>query len=65
MKPHELRVVDEKKELDEKIVKLTEFFRTKTFAYLDSADRHLMLEQRSFMIDYSDALGKRIARFKL
>lgn len=63
MTPHQQRVVDEKNALDEKLIKLSAFVRTDTFTALEAEDKQLLRRQREVMLDYSDILGDRIARF--
>ena len=57
------RVIDEKNALDEKLIKLSAFVRTDEFYALDTEDRQLLRRQREVMLQYSDILGDRIARF--
>lgn len=64
MTPHEQRVIDEKAALDEKIAKLAAFFPTTIYDSLCRRDQDLMREQYSAMMNYSDILGNRIARFR-
>lgn len=61
--PHQQRVVEEKRELDEKREKLSTFMGTPTYAALDVEERMLLVGQRSYMRGYSITLGDRIARF--
>lgn len=63
MQPHEERVVVEKKELDEKLAKLEPFLNSTIFLSLASEDQGLLNEQCRLMMEYSDILRKRIARF--
>jgi hypothetical protein len=63
MKPHEERVVTEKRELDEKIAKLNAFYANPVFKELPFGDRTLLLDQCSVMEQYSKILEARIARF--
>jgi hypothetical protein len=65
MQPHEERVVAEKRELDEKLVKLAEFISGpgKIFSGLDFVDRSLLMEQYACMLKYSRILTERITRF--
>jgi hypothetical protein len=66
MQPHEQRVVNEKRDLDEKLAKLKAFCfgeNTTIFRGLDPIDRDLLEDQYNSMKDYSEILGKRIARF--
>lgn len=63
MQPHE-RLIDEKRELDEKLIKLVQFIATSPiFSKLNSTDQNLMRDQRDAMQSYSEALEARIARF--
>ncbi len=64
MQPHQQRVVDEKKELDDKLTKLHAFFTaTPTFESLDSAEQSRLRRQAELMGQYSAILGERIAAF--
>ncbi len=67
MQPHEERVVTEKKELDEKLVKLKVFCFSSPanpiFTSLPPEDRDLLEDQFTIMGKYSEILGKRIERF--
>lgn len=62
--PHEQRVLDEKKDLDEKISKLNEFFKKDTFAALPEEEQQYLDQQFGIMTQYSDILLKRINRFQ-
>ena len=59
----QLRVVDEKKELDVKIQKLYEFLPSDNFKSLNAVNRHLLVEQCKKMQEYSHILGERIDLF--
>lgn len=63
MEDYKQRVVEEKKELDEKISKLVAFTQTDTFSELCIDDCHILTEQRNAMLYYSDILGRRIRNF--
>lgn len=63
MEDWQQRVVDEKKELDEKIKKLNSFFSTEAFSLLATTDAVLLRTQYVVMQEYSSILAKRIARF--
>lgn len=66
MQPHEERVITEKQELDEKLSKLKAFCfhpGSPIFKGLAPVDRDLLEDQYNAMKDYSEILGKRIARF--
>ena len=62
--PHQERVVQEKKDLDEKAQKLSDFIGTNpTFATIDPAEQERLREQCEIMWQYSEILGQRIAAF--
>jgi len=63
MLPHQERVVTEKKELDEKRVKLGTFIDGKTFQTLPQEERDRLMEQAIIMESYSNVLGRRILAF--
>jgi hypothetical protein len=63
MAPHQERVVTEKRELDEKLVKLEAFFDTPTFRGLDLAEQGRLRLQFQVMEMYSTILGQRITAF--
>lgn len=64
MSEHQQRVVDEKRELDEKAKKLSDFIGLNPmFIELDPAEQERMKEQCEIMWQYSEILGKRIAAF--
>jgi len=63
MQPHEERVVEEKRELDEKLAKLSEFGEGDVFAGLPADEQGRLNRQHSIMEDYSTVLGERIAAF--
>ena len=62
LEPYQQRVVDEKKELDEKLEKLRVFRGGKTFRGLDSTERERMNRQEAAMTKYSTAWWARWAR---
>ena len=62
--PHQQRVVDEKRELDEKIEKLRAFItKSDVFQSLRSAEARLLVQQYGHMQSYSDVLTDRISLF--
>lgn len=63
LQPHQRRVVIEKAELDEKLMKLRAFFGTEIFAELDDAEMDRLQRQADCMSAYSDVLGERITAF--
>jgi hypothetical protein len=64
MLPHQERVVEEKKELDEKATKLSDFIGfSPVFDDIDPAEQERLKEQCEIMWQYSTILGQRIAAF--
>jgi hypothetical protein len=64
MQPHQQRVVDEKKELDEKLDKLKAFIETSSiFKSLPVDERDRLGRQFDVMAEYSSILSQRIAAF--
>lgn len=64
MKPHQQRVVEEKKELDEKATKLSEFIgNSPLFDEIDAEEQERLKVQNDIMWQYSEVLGQRIAAF--
>jgi hypothetical protein len=66
--PHQLRVIDEKAELDARIEKLSTFIGDigsfgPVFQTLPDAERMRLYAQYRVMREYSDILGERIAAF--
>ena len=64
MKPHEERVVTEKHELYEKLVKLGNFVLTDACLNLHFNERDLLAQQLRVMKEYSAVLGQRIKLFQ-
>ncbi len=65
MQPFQARVVDEKRELDSKIDKLSDFIdMSGQFEKLDEGEQSRLRIQKACMKAYSTALGERIAHFK-
>lgn len=64
MQPHQQRVVDEKKDLDEKLDKLKAFIETSPiFKSLPIDERDRLGRQFDVMAEYSSILSQRIAAF--
>jgi hypothetical protein len=63
MLPHQVRAVEEKNELDEKICKLELFFNTPTFLDLPESEQGRLRKQLFYMSEYSAILGERIRFF--
>lgn len=61
--PHEERVLDEYRELYEKLTKLDQFTRTPTYASLTQPERHLLVAQVHAMRTYAQILHMRIQLF--
>ena len=63
--PHQQRVVDEKRELDEKLQKLSAFISSKDFTTFvqNEAERGRLICQEETMRDYSAILAERIEAF--
>ena len=63
--PHQQRVIEEKRELDEKIQKLTAFIYSEKFVSIvsDEDERLRLLQQDEVMRQYSRVLCNRIASF--
>ena len=63
--PHQQRVIEEKRELDEKIQKLSAFIYSEKFVSIvsDDDERLRLLQQDEVMRQYSRVLCNRIASF--
>ena len=64
MQDYQKRVVDEKAQLDEKLLKLDAFMVTEVARKLDAAEYERLYKQLQIMNQYSDILGERIKAFK-
>ncbi len=65
MEAYQLRVVEEKKELDDKIEKLDDFILSKVFLKnVSSTQQDLLLLQHQWMSNYSKVLELRIQDFE-
>lgn len=65
MQAHQERVVTEKKELDEKLERLTAFISGEIFPTLPEDEQDRMKLQADLMGQLSAVLGKRIAAFSV
>ena len=63
MQPHQQRVVDEKLELDGKIVRLDKFLEGDLFKSLPEEEKDRLVRQLRAMNEYFAILGERIAAF--
>lgn len=61
--PHQLRVIQERKDLDWRLGNLVAFFASVRFAMLPQEDNDLLKRQADVMAEYSRILSDRIARF--
>jgi hypothetical protein len=61
--PHQKRLIDESKELNERLNKLTDFLDTPKFRGLPEAEQMRMRAQAGFMKGYKDMLFERILAF--
>ena len=63
MQPHQERVIEEKKQLDEKREKLTAFIGGSVYRTLEATEQSRLNRQLEAMSLYSNILGERIAAF--
>lgn len=63
LKNYQCRVLEEKEELEVKLIKLLAFFRSPVYAALSSSEQHRLRRQTVIMKDYVDILNERIAHF--
>jgi len=63
MEEYQQRVIEEKKQLDEKLLRLHNFLSSDKLKDLDLDDQNLLVEQELAMKIYSIILGNRINRF--
>ena len=63
MQLHEERVVAERNELDDKIIKLSIFINSERYRGLPSEEKDRLSRQRDVMREYTKILGKRILNF--
>ena len=61
--PHQQRVIEEQKELLERLAKLRCFLETEFFKTLSEEDQKDLEDQDSAMLEYYDILTKRISKF--
>jgi hypothetical protein len=62
--PYQQRVVDEKKDLDERLERLTAFLASAEAANVPTQEQRRMNRQAMLMALLSDTLGERISNFK-
>ncbi len=61
--PHELRVFEEKKQLDDRLGALRSFLDSQLFAGIAEGERYRLRRQAEVMAEYSRILAERIAAF--
>lgn len=61
--PYQRRVIDEKKELDNKIEALAEFIHGEVFSTVNAPEQRRLRSQLTIMRTFSAVLGDRIAAF--
>lgn len=64
LKPHQIRVLGEKAELDDKRAKLIAFIQSPFFENVEASERAHLTRQITIMDDYSAVLGERICEFQ-
>jgi hypothetical protein len=63
LQPHQIRVLAEKDELDQRLQRLVAFMNTATFTELSEAEQARMRRQQDLMAELSAILGERIDAF--
>ena len=63
MEAHQERVLEERTQLNDRLVKLDSFLYTEKFNCLSMDDQDLLITQQAFMERYLDVLDQRIANF--
>jgi hypothetical protein len=64
LQPHQERVIAERDELRERIIKLTTFINTQAFLDIQYAEQRRLIRQQGLMQELRDVLDERIAAFK-
>lgn len=64
MEAFQERVIQERIDLGEKLIKLNGFMRSSTFTSLDEYEQERLRRQYEAMITYADILEERINRFE-
>lgn len=62
--PHQQRVIDEEKELNDKVSKLNNFIASELFKAVDSKEQNLLYQQFNAMSTYHNILKQRINLWK-
>jgi len=64
MKPYQLRIMMEAKELNERLERLLLFLDSEIFIALDGAEQYRMRRQSEIMAEYLNILNQRIKAFQ-
>ena len=64
MEDWQLRILDERKEVSDRLAKLDRFLDSEFSFKMDLTDRYLLIKQSVVMAEYVNILDKRIHRFK-
>ena len=64
MEAYQLRVIEEKKELDAKIKSLENFLKLEIFVKIEKSEQNRLASQLNIMRDYAMILHQRIINFK-
>lgn len=65
MPPHQVRVLDEKNQLDERLTALKSFIKNSLiYTGLDDGEKLRLVKQERVMQSYSDILAERIENFQ-
>lgn len=65
MEAYQKRVIDECRELEDKLQKLLEFSATQIFLDLSDEEREMLLRQKQIMLAYTKVLHERINYWKI
>ena len=64
MEAYQLRVIEEKKELDAKIKSLENFLKLEIFVKIEKSEQNRLKSQLNIMREYATILHQRIINFK-
>jgi hypothetical protein len=64
MEPHQQRVVEEEKELNDKLSKLRQFLASQSFVGIQPEEQIRLIRQAQYMTQYVHVLQERIKAFK-
>jgi hypothetical protein len=63
LEAHQERVLEERTQLNDRLLKLDSFLYTEKFNCLSMDDQDLLVQQQRIMTEYLDVLDQRIANF--